>query len=41
MTLTLDDAVLSVVSYMNAGEGQDYFLFGFETANAVVGSVWC
>jgi hypothetical protein len=41
MTLTQDDAVLSVVGYMNAVEGHDYFLFSFQTANAVVGSFWC
>ena len=41
MTLTRDDAVLSVVGYMNAGEGHDYVLFSFQTANAVVDSFWC
>jgi len=41
MTLTQDDAVLSVGGYMNAGEGHDYFRFIFQTANAVVGSFWC
>ena len=41
MILTQDDAVLSVVGYMNAGEGHEYFLFSFQTANAVMDSFWC
>ena len=40
-TLTQDDAVLSVVGCMNAGEGHDCILFSFQTSNAVVGSFWC
>jgi len=36
MTLTQDDAVLSVVGYTNSGEGHDYLLFSLQTANAVV-----
>jgi hypothetical protein len=41
MTLTQDDAVLSVVGYINAGEGHGYYLFSFQTTYAVVGNLWC